>query len=93
MCSAYLKTGLAIGFSAVFQSLTLALLVTYLIFTIEIDRIWDQMLETQIICVVSATFSTFLSIFPLTALCLNTLELLKSFRESIDRDVITSDSD
>lgn len=90
MCRIQLKTGVAIGFLAIFQMLSISLLVTYLIVSVELERFWDQLLETQMMCIVIATISSFLALLPSIALCVYSCELLSAFRDTVDRDLAYS---
>lgn len=92
MCTTDLKITLTIGFIIALQGITVALLLVCLILRIDPDNIQSQLLDPEILSIGTAALTCCINIFPITILCTNTYEILNNFRESIIRDVLSSDS-
>jgi hypothetical protein len=87
MCHSQLRVNLSICFSLIFQTLTLALLIIYLVFTIDYSTFWDQLLEVRMLSNILAALSCILGLITTFALSVQAYRVVDLFEYNLKQDL------
>lgn len=86
MCNTHTETTLAVCCSLIFHLFTLGLLMTFVILSADLNRIWIQLGEPPFLCMFIAAVSCAIGLLPDIALYVYCYRHLEVLRKSVDLD-------